>query len=258
MRENPLKAALKAGKVAVGAGIGVAPNPLVVRILANAGYDFLFIDTEHNMISPADLVGVVQMARACGIAPIVRPTDNEYHLVANALDSGADGLIVPRIESVEQARRLVSSAKYPPLGVRGCGGTAFFDYKTPNWGEGIPWLNEQTLILPQVESVKAIEVLDQTLEVPGIDGVVIGPQDLSISLGIPGQHNHPTEIAAIERVMTICRAHGKWCGIVMGNGELAKPWVEKGMNFVVAGSDYSMLAQGGARNVQVVRAAAGL
>jgi 2-keto-3-deoxy-L-rhamnonate aldolase RhmA len=257
MRENPVKAALKAGKTVVGSGLGAAANPVVVRILANAGYDFLFIDTEHNLIAPDMMLYVVQMARACGISPIIRPNDNEYHLVASALDSGADGLIVPRIETVEQAQRLVSYAKYPPLGVRGCGGTAFFDYKSPNWGEGLPWLNEQTLIAPQVESVKAIENLDKILDIPGIDAIIVGPQDLSISLGVPGQHNHPTEVAAIERVIAICKAHKKPCGIVVASGELAKPWVEKGMRLVVAGGDAIMIAQLGAHNVQIVRAAAG-
>jgi 2-keto-3-deoxy-L-rhamnonate aldolase RhmA len=254
MRENPVKAILKSGKTAVGVGINIAPNPLVIKVLANAGYDFLFLDTEHNAISPESLIAIVQMARSCGISPIIRPTDNEYHLVANALDLGADGLIVPRIESPEQAAKLVSFAKYPPMGIRGCGGTAHLDFKAPNWGEALPWLNQQTMICPQVESVRAIEALDETLSVPGIDLVVVGPQDLSISLGVPGEHAHPKEIAAIERVIATCQAHNKPCGIVMGSGDLAKPWVEKGMRFVVAGSDLGILLQGGAKNVQTVRA----
>jgi 2-keto-3-deoxy-L-rhamnonate aldolase RhmA len=257
MRENPVRALLKAGKTVVGCGIGAAPNPIVVRILANAGYDFFFIDTEHNMISPEHLIAVVQMARVCGVSPIVRPNDNEYHLIASALDCGADGLIIPRIETPEQATRLVSYAKYPPMGVRGCGGIAYFDYRAPaDWAEGTAWMNEQTLICPQVESVRAIEALDEILDVPGVDVMVVGPQDLSISLGVPGQHSHPKEIAAIERIIATCQAHGKPCGIVMGSGDLAKPWVEKGMRFVVAGGDAGILAQGGARNVQIVRAAA--
>ncbi len=257
MRENPIKAAVKAGKVVVGVGLGMCANPLVVRVLANAGYDFLFIDTEHSLISPESLVQVVQMARATGISPIVRPTDNTYPMVANALDAGADGLIVPRIETVEQAERLVSYAKYPPMGVRGCGGSAFFDYMTPNWAEGLPWLNEETIIMPQVESVKAIENLDKTLKVPGVYGVIVGPQDLSISLGIPGQHGHPREVEAIDHVLAVCKAHNKPCGIVMASGDLAKPWVEKGMQIVVAGTDATMLAQTGARNVQTGRSVKG-
>lgn len=257
MRENPLKAALKAGKTVVGAGLNIAANPLVVRTLANAGYDFLFIDTEHAQITPDTVAWVCAAARSCGISPIVRPTDNEYHLVANALDSGADGLIVPRIETVEGIKKLISYSKYPPMGARGCGGVAYLDYKPANWAEALPWLNEQTLICPQVESVQAIDILDETLEVPGVDVVIVGPQDLSINLGVPGQHNHPKEIEAIERVISICKNHHKPCGIVMGNGDLAKPWVERGMQMVVAGSDWGMLYSTGMQNVKIVRAAAG-
>lgn len=257
MRENPLKAALKAGKTVVGAGLGVAANPIVVRLMANAGYDFLFIDTEHNAIAPDTLLQIVQMARACGISPIVRPNDLEYHLIASALDMGADGLIVPRVETVEQAERLVSFSKYPPMGQRGCGGLAFFDYQAPDWGKGIPWLNEQTLVATQVESTTAIENLEKIVQIPGIDAIIVGPQDLSISLGVPGQHAHAKEIAAVDRVIAICNKYNKPCGIVMGNGDLAKPWVEKGMRFVVAGSDSGMIMSAGTRNVQIVRAAAG-
>ena len=101
----------------------------------------------------------------------------------------------------------------------------------------------------------AIETLDKTLDVPGVDLMVMGPQDLSISLGVPGQHNHPKEIDAIDRVIAICNRHKKPCGIVMANGDLAKPWVEKGMRFVVAGSDLNILLQAGTKNVQTVRSA---
>ena len=257
MRENPVKAALKAGKTVVGAGLGVAANPLVVKILAQAGYDFLFVDTEHNMIAPDTLVHVVQMARSCGISPIVRPTDAEYHLIANALDTGADGLIVPRVETAEQARRLVSYTKYPPVGVRGCGGSHTIDYQVLNWSEVVPWLNEQTLIATQVESVRALDALDEMVQVPGVDAIIVGPTDLSISLGVPGQNNDPKMVAAIERVIATCNAHGKPCGIVLASGDAVAPWVKRGMRFVVAGSDSSMLLQMGMRNVQAVRAAAG-
>jgi 2-keto-3-deoxy-L-rhamnonate aldolase RhmA len=257
MRENPVKTALKAGKTVVGAGLGIAANPLVVRTLAAAGYDFLFIDTEHNQIPPDVVAVVCQMARACGMSPIVRPTDNEYHLVANALDSGADGLIVPRLETIEGIKNLAAYSHYPPLGVRGCGGAAFLDYKTANWVEALPWLNEQVLVAPQVESVKAIDLLDETLQVPGIDAIIVGPQDLSINLGIPGQFNDPKEIAAIDRVIAICKNHHKPCGIVLATGDACKPWVEKGMQLIVAGNDWNMLLNTGAKNVQAVRAAAG-
>lgn len=257
MRENRVKAALKAGKTVVGAGMALTASPTVVRIMANSGLDFLFIDTEHSHIPPDTLMGVVQMARACGISPLVRPPDLEYHVIANTLDTGADGIIVPRVETREQAARLVSFAKFPPLGVRGCGTSAPLDYQRMDWREAIPWLNEQSLVAAQVESLTAIENLDEMLTVPGIDVIVVGPLDLSISLGIPGQFDDPRMIAAVDRVIEICKRHRVTSGIVMAPPEALKPWWEKGMRFFSCGGDTGFLQNGSAANVRAVRAFAG-
>ncbi len=257
MRENAVKAALQAGKTVVGVGIGLATNPNIARVMANAGYDFLFIDTEHNQIDPSTLAGLVQMARAVGISPIIRPMDTQYHLIANALDTGADGLIVPRVESREQAERLVSYCFFPPKGIRGCGTTATLDFRREDWRLAVPWLNEQLLIVCQVESPTAIDALDDILHVPGIDAVLVGPLDLSISLGVPGQMNDPKMIAAIDRVIAICRAHDTPSGIVGASAEALKPWWEKGMRFFSCGTDSGMLMSTGMANVQALRAFAG-
>ncbi len=257
MRENPIKAALKAGRTVVGVGLSLTASPPVVRIMANAGYDFLFIETEHHHMDPRTLLDVVQMARACGISPFVRPRDTQYDLIAGALDAGADGLIVPRVETREQAERLVSYAKFPPLGARGCGTLAMLDFRVPDWQQALPWLNEQTLICTQVESTTAIENLDSILAVPGIDVALVGPLDLSISLGVPGRFDHPALIAAVDRVIDISRAHGKVSGIVLGSPAAVKPWWEKGMRFFSCGGDTGFLADGAAAIVRGVRAFAG-
>jgi len=257
MRENPVKAALKAGKTVVGVGIGLASNPIVARIMANAGFDFLFIDTEHNQINSTTLISLVQMARAVGISPLIRPMDIQYHLIATALDTGADGLIVPRVESREQAERLVSYCYFPPKGIRGCGSTAPLDYRREDWSVAIPWLNEHLLIVCQVESPQAIDNLDDILDVPGIDAVLVGPLDLSISLGVPGKVNDPKMVAAIDRVIAICRAHNMPSGIVGASPEALKPWWEKGMRFLSCGADSGMLLTTGMANVREIRAFAG-
>jgi 2-keto-3-deoxy-L-rhamnonate aldolase RhmA len=257
MRENPVKAALKAGKTVLGVGVGVTASPSVVRIMANAGYDFLFIDCEHNQIDPRTLMDVVQTARLAGISPLVRPRDTEYDLIAGTLDTGADGLIVPRVESREQAERLVSYSRFPPLGVRGCGTTAPLDFRSEDWRQALPWLNEQVLIASQIESVKAIDALDEILEVKGIDVALVGPLDLSISLGVPGQFSDPRFTAAVDRVIAIARAHNTVCGIVMGPPAALKPWWEKGMRFFSCGADTAMLSDAAAATVQGVHAFAG-
>lgn len=257
MRENRIKSALKAGKTVVGVGLTITANPLVVRLLANAGYDWLFIDIEHTLISPGDLVAVVQMARASGICPIVRIQDTEYHLIANVLDSGADGVMVPRVETREQAERVVSYARFPPLGVRGCGTTATLDYHRADWREALPWLNEQTLVAVQVESPRSIANLDEIIKVPGIDAVFIGPLDLSINLGAPGQLDSPAVREAMEHVVATCVAHGMPVGTVLLTPDALKPWWEKGMRFLACGTDTSLLTSGGMQNVHGVRNYAG-
>jgi 2-dehydro-3-deoxyglucarate aldolase/4-hydroxy-2-oxoheptanedioate aldolase len=257
MRVNPVKAALRSGKTVLGIGIGVTASPVVVRLMANAGFDWLFIDTEHTQIDPHTLTDVVQTARLAGVSPIIRPRDTEYDLVAGALDTGADGLLVPRVESKEQAERLLSYCMFPPRGVRGCGTTANIDFKSEDWREALPWLNDQTLIAVQVESMKAVNALDEILQVPGIDVVVVGPLDLSINLGVPGQFRDAKMISAIDKVIDVCKAHGVVSGIVMGPPSACEAWWEKGMRFFSCGGDTGLLMNGGMEMVKTVRAFGG-
>jgi 2-dehydro-3-deoxyglucarate aldolase/4-hydroxy-2-oxoheptanedioate aldolase len=254
MRENRVKTALQQGQTVVGVGLGIAANPSVVRIMANAGYDFLFIDVEHTLLSPETLVSVVQMARACGISPIVRIQDAEYHLIANILDSGADGVIVPRVDNASQAEHVVAASRFPPLGLRGCGTTATLDYSREDWRDALPWLNAQTLVAIQIESQRAIDALDRILQVEGIDALVVGPLDLSIDLGVAGQFEHPKVVSAMDRILEIGLAHRVPVGTVMATPEALRPWWEKGMRFFTCGNDTGMLTGAARQNVQGVRA----
>jgi 2-dehydro-3-deoxyglucarate aldolase/4-hydroxy-2-oxoheptanedioate aldolase len=248
---------LKANKTVIGVGLTITANPLVVRLLANAGYDWLFIDIEHTLISPGDLITVVQMARTCGISPIVRIQDTEYHLIANVLDTGADGVMVPRVETREQAERVVSFARFPPLGVRGCGTTATLDYSRVDWREALPWLNEQTLVAVQIESPRAIANLEEILRVPGIDAIFIGPLDLSINLNAPGQIDSPVVREAMAHVVATCVAHGMPVGTVMPTPEALKPWWEQGMRFLSCSADSGLISTAGQQNLLAVRNYAG-
>jgi 2-keto-3-deoxy-L-rhamnonate aldolase RhmA len=157
------------------------------------------------------------------------------------LDSGADGIIVPRVEDKKQAETLVSCCKFPPQGIRGCGTIAPLDYKVENWADALAWLNEQTMIVPQVESLKAIDALDDMLDVPGIDAILVGPLDLSINMGIPGRFSDPALVAAIERVIAVCDKHNVASGIAFTSPELVRPWRDRGMRFLVCGFDGFML-----------------
>jgi 2-keto-3-deoxy-L-rhamnonate aldolase RhmA len=257
MRENPVKAALKDGKTVVGVGMTIAANPLVVRVLATAGYDWLFIDIEHSMIASDSLIGIVQMARASGISPVVRTQDNEYHLIANILDTGADGVMIPRVETAELAAEAVSYARFPPEGVRGCGTSAVLGYERANWPAHLPWLNEQTMVIIQVESIRALDNLTDILQVPGVDAIFIGRFDLSIDLGVPGQIDHPDMVDAMRRIVDQCVAVGMPVGTVLGSPEALQPWWERGMRLLVCSADVSMLLEAGTSNVRGVRSYAG-
>ena len=258
MHENRVKAALRAGKTVVGVGLSIAVNPMVAKALAATGIDFLFIDNEHNLICPDNLRNVVQMARACGVSPIVRVQDTEYNLIANTLDAGADGVVVPRVTSTAQAERAVSYAKFPPTGVRGCGTTAPLDFnRQQGWDQALRRLNEQSLVVLQAESKEAIDSLEDILQVRGVDVVLVGPLDLSINLGVAGKLDDPKWTAAVERVIEICMAHQVPTGIMLGSPEALRPWWEKGMRFLVCGNDYVMIRDTASRNVGEIRSYAG-
>jgi 2-dehydro-3-deoxyglucarate aldolase/4-hydroxy-2-oxoheptanedioate aldolase len=144
------------------------------------------------------------------------------------------------------------------MGVRGCGTIATLDFnREQDWGQSIAWLNEQTLVVAQVESLPAVETLDDTLRVTGIDAIVVGPLDLSISLGVPGQFSHPRMIETIDRVIATCRAHRVPSGIVMGTPQDLKPWWDKGMRFLVCGNDLTVLQSTARAYVNTVRAYVG-
>lgn len=258
MRTNPVRDLLRAGETAIGIGLGVAANPAVVKILAKTGYDFLFIDLEHNFIDPENLRNLTQMARSEGIAPFVRTADTEYFHIAHMLDSGAFGIFVPRVENRAQAERAVAAARFPPLGVRGCGTTATLEFNTPpDWGESLAWLNEQTLVVLQIESQQAIDSLDDILNVQGIDAIFVGPLDLSINLGVPGKMTHPRMIAAVDRVVQICQMRNMPCGILASSADGLQEWWEKGMRLLVCGNDQGILRSGAQQLVQGVRRFAG-
>lgn len=253
MRKNPVKDMLQNGDTAVGVGLGLAANPSVVKVMAQAGYDFLFIDLEHHFIDPENLRHLVQMARSEGIAPFVRVPDTEYVQIAHNLDSGAFGIFVPRVEDRAQAERAVSAARFPPLGSRGCGTTAPVDFGGPfDWAEVLAWLNEQTLVALQVESQRAIDNLEDILEVAGIDAIFVGPLDLSIDLGVPGKTDHPRMIEAVDEVIRICQARNMPTGILMSTPDALHSWWEKGMRLLVCGNDLGILRSGARRLVDGV------
>lgn len=253
MLTNRVKAALKEDKAVTGPFINEARTAGIVKMLAVAGHDFVVLDMEHAMFDWETAHNLVQMALACDLCPIVRATDLSYPLVARALDTGARGVMIPRVEDREQVAAAVSYAKYPPLGRRGAGGDARIAYERRDPKTAIEEANAETMVVVQVETVAAVENLGGIAEVPGIDVVCVGPHDLSISLGMPGKYGDPVFIDTLERIVTTCRRHGVAAGMVEKEAAAFERWHRMGYRFLLCNSDGNMIAQAAQRDVATLR-----
>src|SRR5580693_9872831 len=183
MRENSVKKALRAGQLQIGCGFTQLRSPEVVRVLAAAGFHWTFIDAEHGPFDMGMIQDLCKASVAVGLSPIVRVADMQYALVARALDCGAQGVIFPRVESPELLERAVSWTKFPPMGVRGFGLAAtHVEYERATIPQVLAHQNENTMVVLQIETQLAVDRRNELLSVPGIDAVLIGPVDLSISL----------------------------------------------------------------------------
>lgn len=242
MRPNPVKLALKQGKVQLGTNFGQLRSQEVLKMLAAAGFQWAFIDTEHGGFDLETIQDVCRIAAYVNFVPIVRVADLQYSLIARALDCGAGGVIFPRVESVELLEKAVSWTKFPPLGVRGFGLSPFhFDHEPVTMPQMIEHVNEHSMVVLQIETKKALDMREELLAVPGIDAVMIGPADLSISLGVPGQFQHPLVVEAMEAIRDTCERRGIAPGTQTRTLELAKFWKERGMRFLGCSSETAML-----------------
>jgi 2-keto-3-deoxy-L-rhamnonate aldolase RhmA len=242
MRINLVKRALAEGKVQYGTNFGQIPSQDVLKILALAGFHWAFIDTEHGGFTFETIQGLCRIAPLVNFTPIVRVGDLEYSLVARSLDIGAMGIIFPRVESPELLEKAVSWTKFPPVGSRGFGLAPFnFDFAPLTVPEMIEWNNREIFVALQIETRKALDAREELLAVPGIDAVMIGPADLSISLGVPGEFQHPKMVEAMEAVRDTCVRRGIAPGTQTRTLALAKFWRERGMRFLGCSSDVGML-----------------
>jgi len=242
MRANLVKQNLRAGKLQLGTGFGQLRSPEIPKMLSAAGFQWAFIDTEHGGFDLETVQDICRVSVMAGLSPIVRVGDLQYSLVARALDCGGQGIIFPRVESPELLERAVSWTKFPPLGVRGYGLTAVqVDYEPVTFAQIIEHMNANTMVVLQIETKRALEARDELLAVGGIDAVMIGPADLSISLGVPGEFQHPKMVEAMEKVRDSCVKRGIAPGTQTRSSALAKFWKERGMLFLGCSNDTAML-----------------
>lgn len=242
MHVNRVKQALKQGRLQIGTGFWQARSPEIARLLAAAGFDWAFVDTEHGGFGIETVQDICRVARLCGLAPIVRVADIQYSLISRSLDCGAEGIIFPRVEDPDVLKRAVSWTRFPPAGVRGYGLALHqVDYEAHSFAEVIEHVNENVLVVLQIETRRAVEIREDLLSIEGIDAVMVGPADLSISLGVPGEFEHPKLIRAIEAIRDSCRDHGIAPGIQTRNAKLAQFWRDNGMLFLGCSNEMAML-----------------
>jgi 4-hydroxy-2-oxoheptanedioate aldolase len=244
---NTFKQALQAGQPQIGLWVGLADG-YAAEILAGAGYDWLLIDGEH---APNDVHSVLAQLQGISSAwsalphrshPIVRVPVGDTTLIKQYLDIGAQTLLVPMVDTAEQAARLVQGMRYPPEGIRGIGSALARASRWQAYPNYLREANAQTCLLVQAETVEAMKNLDAIAATPGVDGVFIGPADLSASMGFPGQPDHPEVQATIaDAIARILRA-SKAPGILSTSEEQARKWLAAGAVFVAVGVDTMLLA----------------
>ena len=249
-----LKAKLKNDGLVIGTMISEIRNPNLAYMLARCGYDYLIIDSEHGAFSPETVSNMIAAAEGAGISVVVRIPEIRRETIMKPLDSGAAGLLVPMVNTAEQAQEIINYAKYPPMGNRGAAlSRAHSLYTRPDAAEYLKKANKATFIAVQAESPEAIENLESIASTPGIDSIFVGPFDLSIGMGIPGQTNHPREVEAIAKVIDVCRRRRIVPGIHMADAGRLKEWIDRGMRFVSFSSDVDLLVKAGQESLVKLR-----
>lgn len=241
-RPNLVKQALAAGKVQYGTNFGQFRSQDVLKIFAQAGFHWAFIDAEHGGFDLETIQELCRIAPFVNFTPIVRVADLQYSLIARYLDVGAQGIIFPRVEDLGLLERAVSWCRFPPVGQRGFGLNAFhFDHEQLTMPQMIDHVNANTMVVLQIETRRAYEMREELLAVPGIDAVMVGPADLSISLGVPGEFQHPKVVEAMEGIRDTCVRRGIAPGTQTRTLALARFWRDRGMRFLGCSSDTGML-----------------
>ena len=256
MRTNQVKEKLKRGEPALGAWLSL-PSVPAARIMARLGFDWLVVDMEHSAQNPvlmADMVATIADAGTC--APMVRIPANSVEWFKWALDAGAWGVVVPMVNTREEAQRVIEYAKYPPLGNRSIGG-AFgpYGFGITNWPDYARAANDETIVTVQIESKQALENLDEILSVPGIDVAFVGPNDLHAQLGLtPSTEGaEPEFVEALERIKVEARKHHVAPGIFSGKGEAAAERIRQGFQMISVTTDVSSMIAAATRNLHRAR-----
>lgn len=236
-----LKQKLRKGQLSVGSWITLG-HSTVAEIFANAGFEWLVVDLEHSVISLGEAENLIRTIELSGVTPLVRTTSNNPDQIKRVMDAGAHGVIVPNVKSIEEAQRAIAAVRYPPAGQRGVGlaraqrwGNRFQDY--------LRWLLEESLVIVQIEHIDAVSKLEDILSVEGVDAFIVGPYDLSGSMGIPGQFNAPEFISVMDEISATAKKLQKTSGVHVVEPDPAalQSRINEGYQFIAYSLDTRML-----------------
>jgi 2-keto-3-deoxy-L-rhamnonate aldolase RhmA len=239
---NSVKQKLAAGGTALGSMVFEFFTPGIARICANAGAQFVMYCMEHTGIALETLKPQFALCRALGVVPLVRVPATEYHFVARSLDAGAIGVMVPLVDTAEQAKRIVSFTRYPPEGRRGAAfGFAHDDYQGGDVAEKMRAIHDRTLVICMIETRAGLENVEAIAAVPGVDVLWLGHFDLTNFLGIPGQFSHPQYREAVKRIVEAAGRHGKSAGYMAADEALGREYLAQGYRMIATGTDQALL-----------------
>ena len=254
MRDNAVKTRLASGGCGFGAMIFEFFSPGLPQICRNAGAEFVLFDMEHTGLGFETLKVQFALCRGLGIVPMVRVPRGEYHFIARALDVGAMGVMVPMVNTAEEAAHIVACTRYPPQGRRGAAfGFAHDDYEGGDVVAKIAALHARTMVIPQIETVEGLANVEGIAAVPGVDALWLGHFDLTNFMGIPAQFKHPDFLAGVDRIVAACETRGKAAAFLATDDDWARDYAAKGFRLMAYGIDQMMLQRALGEGLEVMR-----
>lgn len=252
---NVARDKLEQGQLSLGVGVRMTRSVEIAKAMAVAGFDWLFLDMEHGVMSLDACAQIAIAALDAGIAPIARVPNGEYAIATRALDNGVLGIVMPHVDSAAEAREVVSKLKYPPVGHRSMGGIGpHYGLRSTSTGEAAKALNDANLTVVMLETPTAIANAEEIAAVPGVDVLLIGTNDLCAEMGIHGDFGNERVVDAYAKTIAACRKHGKFPG--MGGiytETLMSRYIEMGARFILSGQDGSFLMSGAMQRTGFLR-----
>lgn len=244
LKSSDVKRRLRRGETCFGTMLRILTSPKAVALCASEGWDYIILDTEHSEFDPQTLGMCSLLAKYESMGLYVRVPGTRRHLMAQTLDYGAEGLVIPQVASAAQARRIVQATKYAPVGRRGVSQSATVTrYRTHPVEDYTRWANAELLNIVQIESVEGVRNVEEILAVKGIDAVMLGPADLTMDMGIPGRYQDDSFVEACRVVIRACEASGVAPGIHVPELAMARRWLSEGMRLVTYSYDVKLFKE---------------